>query len=112
MLITNSLLQQDEAHFPHSNKFIPERWLKNDDSEAETGCPSARTAHPFVFIPFGFGPRSCIGRRFAEMEVEIILARFVRQYHIEWNYPPIEYVNSIILSPVSELRFKLTELND
>jgi len=104
------LLQQDDAHFAQSSEFLPERWLKNKAQAA--GCPSARSAHPFIYLPFGFGPRACIGRRFAEMEIEILVMRIIRQFQLEWNYPPIEYATSLILTPASDLKFKLTELEE
>lgn len=67
-----SMLQHvNEKMFPNTNKFIPERWLK----ENEPGCPSAKSAHPFAFLPFGFGPRMCVGRRFAELEIYSLTSR-------------------------------------
>lgn len=109
--MANALLQRDEDQYPQNKQFIPERWLKDETAQAR--CPlSARSANPFVYLPFGFGPRSCVGRRFAEMEIEVLLARILRQYKLEWNYPPIKYVTSLIQSPVSDLKFKLTEIKD
>lgn len=70
----NSVLHKDDNMFPDSNKYIPERWLKENNN---TGCPSAKTAHPFAFMPFGFGPRMCVGRRFAELELYTLIARYV-----------------------------------
>ena len=48
----------DAKHFPRSLEFIPERWLKDN---TDPQCPHAKTAHPFTYTPFGFGPRMCIG---------------------------------------------------
>lgn len=108
--MAGSILQRDENHFPQSDTFIPERWMRNEAQS--TKCPSARAANPFIYLPFGFGPRACIGKRFAEMEVQIMLARILRQYRLEWNYPPIKYETSIVEIPVSDLKFKLTELTE
>lgn len=110
--MANALLQQDEAHYPYNRQFIPERWLKDEASASASRCPSARSANPFVYLPFGFGARACIGKRFAEMEVEILLARILRQYEIEWNHPPIKYITSLIQAPVSDLKFKFTEIKE
>ena len=74
--MNNSLLQKEEENFPKSEKFIPERWLVNSDSTQNAECPNAKTAHPFIYLPFGFGARTCIGRRFAEMEAEVLIAKY------------------------------------
>lgn len=68
------VLQTEEVNYPKTDKFIPERWLK--EAPAAIECPSAKSSNPFIYLPFGFGPRSCIGRRFAEMEVEVLLTRY------------------------------------
>lgn len=108
-MVTN-FLQRSEEHFPQPNEFIPERWLKVADATVQ--CPSARTAHPYINSTFGFGPRSCIGRRFAEMEIEVLLARILRKYTLEWMYGPIQYKTTFIQVPIDDLKFKLTELNE
>ena len=50
------------------NLFIPER--------------HAVKRHPVAWMPFGVGPRNCIGMRFALMEWKMCLIRLLRQYRI------------------------------
>ncbi|CAF1691487.1 unnamed protein product, partial [Rotaria sp. Silwood1] len=38
--------------------------------------------HPAAFMPFGLGPRHCIGKRFALMEIKMCLTRLLRHYSI------------------------------
>lgn len=105
--MTNMILQYDEQHFKNPNEFMPERWLKKNVPNA---CPEAKASNPFVYLPFGFGPRSCVGKRFAEMEMNVLLTRLLRKYRIEFDYGPLKYRYSFVLSPTSELKFKLTEI--
>ncbi|CAF5047433.1 unnamed protein product, partial [Rotaria sp. Silwood1] len=50
------------------NLFLPER--------------HSTPRHPAAFMPFGIGPRNCIGKRLALMEIKICLTRLLRQYSI------------------------------
>jgi len=107
----NMLVQVEEEHFAQSKKFIPERWLKNKQGTVDE-CPMTKATNPFIYMPFGFGARSCIGKRFAEMEMEVMLARLIREFTIEWHYEPIKYTNSLVLSPEGDLKFRLIENKD
>lgn len=55
---------RDPAQFPEPNSFRPARWL------GEGPAP-----HAFASLPFGFGKRSCMGRRLAELELQMALAQ-------------------------------------
>ncbi|XP_059610759.1 probable cytochrome P450 9f2 [Phlebotomus argentipes] len=59
--------------FPNPNKFDPERF--NDENK--------ESIHPMTFVPFGAGPRNCIGSRFALMELKAIVYYSVLNFHLE-----------------------------
>jgi len=66
-------MHRDPDFFPAPEEFIPERWLG----------ASGRGIEPNdAFLPFGLGPRICIGRRFAMIEIMVILSEIVRRFEI------------------------------
>lgn len=56
----------DEENFPKAEEFRPERWLRKDTLDR---------VENFGSIPFGYGIRSCIGRRIAELEMYLALTQ-------------------------------------
>lgn len=67
----------DKKNFPDPDAFIPERWLRR--------CPQKHTAHSFAAIPFSHGPRMCIGRRFAELELLTLVIKMLQRFHLEYE---------------------------
>lgn len=53
--MSNVMLHNDENHFKNPSEFLPERWLK---ANIPSACPEAKASNPFVYLPFGFGPRA------------------------------------------------------
>ena len=62
-------------------EFQPERFL-----DGPAG-PSSR--HPYAYIPFGVGPRKCIGHKFAMEEGVITLVRLMQQF--SFSLDPIKH---------------------
>ncbi|KAM9318672.1 25-hydroxyvitamin D-1 alpha hydroxylase, mitochondrial-like [Pholidichthys leucotaenia] len=63
---------RDPAVFQNPDAFQPERWLNKD-----------KTHHAYACVPFGVGKRSCIGRRIAELELYLALARIVLEFDVK-----------------------------
>jgi cytochrome P450 family 12 len=102
------LSHYDEKQFKKADKFIPERWLK---SNTDPECPHAKDSHPFAYLPFGFGARMCVGKRFAYLEIEVLLTRIIRGYKVEWTSLEEMKIKSVLVNiPDGDLKFKFTEV--
>jgi cytochrome P450 len=61
-------------------------WDDPDRFDPERFRPEREAKYPRTqFMPFGFGPRTCIGGTFAMMEATAILATLVRSARFEWD---------------------------
>ena len=70
ILIPIYALHHDPDAWQDPEKFDPERFRG----------PAKEARHAFQFLPFGAGPRNCIGMRFALMEIKIALVRILTKY--------------------------------
>ncbi|XP_069676219.1 cytochrome P450 9e2-like [Periplaneta americana] len=66
-------LHRDPDHFPDPDRFDPERF--SDENKHKI--------NPLTYLPFGIGPRSCIGNRFALMETKLALAYLLSRFSIK-----------------------------
>lgn len=68
---------------PYVTHHDPAFWDRPERFEPERFEPErARGRHPFAYIPFGFGPRRCIGDGFASAEVPLILATIAQRFRL------------------------------
>ncbi|KAF2083231.1 cytochrome P450 monooxygenase-like protein [Saccharata proteae CBS 121410] len=69
------------------DQFKPERWLSNANKEVESDNLDTQSSlfrpAPGVFLPFSEGARSCMGRRFAQVEVMSVLAVLFQHHSVE-----------------------------
>jgi len=71
-----SFTSMDSKSFTDPEKFQPERWLRNHQER--------HSADPFANIPFGHGARSCIGQRFAKLELFSLMVKVLQNYRLEY----------------------------
>ena len=67
----------DERFWDNPLEFKLERWENRKDID------------PFAYIPFGIGPRMCVGRRIAEVQMQLITAHLCTSYKIHLEKEPI-----------------------
>lgn len=94
-----------EEYVTKAHEFLPERWLKHTASEIKYNF------HPFSSLPYGHGARMCLGRRFADLEIQVLLAKLLRSYKLEFLHEPLSYKVTFMYAPDGDLKFKVTERN-
>ncbi|XP_063917767.1 cytochrome P450 9e2-like isoform X1 [Zophobas morio] len=65
-------LHHDPKHFPNPDRFDPERF-------SEENKPNIT---PYTYVPFGAGPRKCIGYRFALLEIKVLFFYLLSKFEI------------------------------
>lgn len=108
VLIThNQVACRQASNYPEPESFSPERWLKDRSDQGST----AKT-HPFCLLPFGYGPRMCIGKRFAETVMCLLVARIVRNFELEYKYEKIDCFTRLINVPDKPLKMVFVDRSD
>ncbi|RZB39764.1 p450 domain containing protein [Asbolus verrucosus] len=83
-------IHYDEEYYPDPEKFDPERFNEENKS----------SRHTYAHIPFGEGPRMCIGMRFGLMQSKVGLTALLRKYKFTVNNKTKEPLNMKVRSLV------------
>jgi len=89
-----------EEQFSNPKSFEPERWLRNH--------PRHNSADPFANLPFGHGPRSCVGQRFAKLELYLMAAKVVQRFKMEHFGEEVNLNTGFLNSPDKDITIKFT----
>ena len=73
-------LHRDPKAFPDPHRYRPERWTASE-AEAVTEADVKRAQH--AFFAFNIGPRACLGKHLAYVEMSVAVARIVWLYAME-----------------------------
>jgi cytochrome P450 len=98
VLIAPWLLHRHEKLWGDPNAFIPARFM-----------PGAPPPDRFAYLPFGVGPRVCIGAHFALVEATLALAKIVGAFRVELlDREPVMPIGVVTTQPERSPMFKIT----
>ncbi|GFX24925.1 cytochrome P450 3A21 [Trichonephila clavipes] len=96
VMIPTYAMHYDPDFFEDPETFNPERFMEGYEPK-----------HPqYAYLPFGAGPRNCLGMRFALLEIKMCLANLFRYFRVKPHSTtkiPLEYKKGAILLTVTEL---------
>ncbi|KAJ0175188.1 hypothetical protein K1T71_009329 [Dendrolimus kikuchii] len=73
VLISPRGIHKDPNLYPEPEKFDPERF----------SVENCANRHPCAYMPFGVGPRNCIGMRFAQTQSRVCIVKLLSKFRIE-----------------------------
>jgi len=101
VLVNIAGIQRRADLFPEPERFDPDRFLP----ERERSLPR------LAYMPFGAGPRICIGNHFALLEGQILLATYARHVRLDIDpHDPLQADPLITLRPRGDLDATVTVL--
>jgi cytochrome P450 len=90
------LTHRDPTIWENAEEFCPERFARG------------RRTPPFSYIPFGGGPRSCIGAAFGQAEARIVLRRLLQTHSFAFTNHRIHAHMGATLEPRPGVRMRVT----
>jgi cytochrome P450 len=94
------LTHRDPAIWEHAEQFCPERHAHG------------RKTPPFSYVPFGGGPRACIGAAFGQAEARVVMARLLRTHSFEFTNHRIHAHMGATLEPRPGVKMRVTRRAD
>lgn len=98
-------MQRDAKYYPNPDQFIPERFsVENTADKSFTEMP---------YLPFGDGPRVCIGQRLGKMQTKVGLVLLLQSFKFNLSGNTLKPIKispqSIVLTPVGGLQLKVSK---
>ncbi|CAN1765621.1 Protein LUTEIN DEFICIENT 5, chloroplastic [Linum perenne] len=96
-------LHRSPHHWQDADKFNPERWPLDGPNPNETN-------QNFSYLPFGGGPRKCVGDMFATFETVVAVAMLIRRFNFQMalGAPPVEMTTGATIHTTKGLNMTVT----
>uniref|UniRef100_U3KHE4 Cytochrome P450 3A n=2 Tax=Ficedula albicollis TaxID=59894 RepID=U3KHE4_FICAL len=94
------VLHRDPEYWPNPDEFRPERFSKENKNSID----------PYTYLPFGAGPRNCIGMRFALLTVKVAIVSLLQHFTFQTckeTQIPIKLSSVGLLTPEKPIVLKL-----
>jgi cytochrome P450 len=104
VVVSQWVLHRDPQFYPDPERFDPERWREESAGR--------RTLPKFVYLPFGAGPRVCVGASLALTESALVLATLMQRFRFSLaSSERVKAFPSVTLRPKHGLRLRVERLD-
>lgn len=100
-----------EENFTNANQFVPERWLRPNEEDADRDIQKGWKLHPFASVPFSSGSRMCVGRTLGELGLSVLLAKVLKKYTVENHHGDIGPYSRFMTRPRHPAKFRFVEVH-
>ncbi|XP_077094353.1 cytochrome P450 3A27-like isoform X2 [Siphateles boraxobius] len=100
VMIPTFALHRDPDYWSDPESFKPERFIKGNKE----------TIDPYMYMPFGLGPRNCIGMRFAQLTMKLAIVEILQRFDVSVcaeTQVPLELGLNGLLAPKDPIKLKL-----
>ncbi|KAK5640023.1 hypothetical protein RI129_010834 [Pyrocoelia pectoralis] len=98
-------IHRDPEHFPNPDTFDPDRFSKGRNNNRE----------PPAFMPFGDGPRKCIGYKFGILQAKVALIVLLKHFRF-FPHPdvdvPLKFGSTALLNTLNPLKINVEKLDE
>uniref|UniRef100_A0A673JEU3 Cytochrome P450 3A n=1 Tax=Sinocyclocheilus rhinocerous TaxID=307959 RepID=A0A673JEU3_9TELE len=99
VMIPTFALHRDPDYWSDPESFKPERFTKGNKESID----------PYMYMPFGLGPRNCIGMRFAQVSMKLAIVEILQRFDVsvcDQTQVPLELGTSGLLVPKDPIKLQ------
>ncbi|KAH9257749.1 hypothetical protein BASA81_004215 [Batrachochytrium salamandrivorans] len=107
VLILPYLIHRDARYWDNPDEFSPERFVDMEmlpNGDVHTNSLQSRIGRictKKAYLPFSLGPRNCVGRALALMEMRVVLVKLLQRF--SFDLPPNQQIGQVSSTPVFSL---------